>query len=140
MIIASHALLHLRLMIIALLGLVINSSLAVTADPNNTWRKFESGSSPTVTPQLRGGAASTLSPAALIYYCAKENNINPVGRLYYSSSTTLCCAHSLSEPVGLALGAQAGESRLAKVFAEAGYRHFRRALATPFNLILEARV
>ena len=69
-----------------------------------------------------------------------ENNINPIGRLYYSSSTTLCCAHSLSEPVGLALGAQAGEARLAKVFAEAGYRHFRRALATPFNLILEARV
>ena len=69
-----------------------------------------------------------------------ENNINPVARLYYSSSTTLCCAHSLSEPVGLALGAQAGETRLRKVFEEAGYSHFRRAVATPFNLILEARL
>lgn len=69
-----------------------------------------------------------------------ENNINPIARLYYSSSTTLCCAHSLSEPVGLALGAQAGETRLRKVFEEAGYSHFRRAVATPFNLILEARL
>jgi len=69
-----------------------------------------------------------------------ENNINPIGRLYYNGSTTLCCAHSLSEPVGLALGAQAGQARLARVFDDAGYAHFRRALATPFNLILEARV
>jgi SAM-dependent methyltransferase len=69
-----------------------------------------------------------------------EDNINPISRMYYSSSTTLCCAHSLSEPIGLALGAQAGEARLAKVFEDAGFSHFRRALATPFNLILEARV
>ena len=69
-----------------------------------------------------------------------ENNINPVSRLYYSSSTTLCCAHSLSEPVGLALGAQAGEARLRKLFKDAGYGHFRKAVATPFNLILEGRV
>ena len=69
-----------------------------------------------------------------------ENNINPIARLYYSSSTTLCCAHSLSEPVGLELGAQAGETRLPKVFEEAGYSHFRRAVATPFNLILKARL
>ena len=69
-----------------------------------------------------------------------EQNINAVSRLYYSSSTTLCCAHALSEPVGLALGAQAGETRLRKIFEEAGYTHFRKAVATPFNLILEARV
>lgn len=68
-----------------------------------------------------------------------EDNINPVGRLYYSASTTLCCAHSLSEDVGLALGAQAGEKRLAKVFSEAGFGHFQRATETPFNLIFEAR-
>jgi SAM-dependent methyltransferase len=68
-----------------------------------------------------------------------EDNLGPVGRLYYSASTTLCCAHSLSEDVGLALGAQAGESRLAEVFATAGFSHFRRAAETPFNLILEAR-
>jgi SAM-dependent methyltransferase len=69
-----------------------------------------------------------------------EENLNPVGRLYYSASTTLCCAHSLSEGGGLALGAQAGEGRLADVFARAGFRSLRRAAETPFNLILEARL
>jgi len=68
-----------------------------------------------------------------------EENLNPIGRIYYSASTTLCCAHSLSEDVGLALGAQAGEARLAEVFAKAGFTSFRRATETPFNLILEAR-
>jgi len=68
-----------------------------------------------------------------------EDNINPVGRLYYAASTTLCCAHSLSEEVGLALGAQAGEGRLAGVFKEAGFDAFRRATETPFNLVLEAK-
>ncbi len=68
-----------------------------------------------------------------------EDNINPVSRIYYSASTTLCCAHSLSEEAGLALGAQAGESRLKRVFLEAGFRRFRKAKETPFNLILEVR-
>jgi len=68
-----------------------------------------------------------------------EENINPVSRIYYSASTTLCCAHSLSEEVGLALGAQAGESRLQRVFREAGFTRFRKAKETPFNLILEVR-
>lgn len=68
-----------------------------------------------------------------------EENLNPVGRLYYSASTSLCCAHSLSEEVGMALGAQAGEKRLAEVFHKAGFNRFRRATETPFNLILEAR-
>jgi SAM-dependent methyltransferase len=68
-----------------------------------------------------------------------EDNLNTVGRLYYAASTTICCAHSLSEEVGAALGAQAGEARLAEVFRKAGFRKFRRAMATPFNLILEAR-
>ncbi|HEX6928665.1 MAG TPA: methyltransferase domain-containing protein [Gammaproteobacteria bacterium] len=68
-----------------------------------------------------------------------EDNINPVGRMFYAASTTLCCAHSLSEDVGLALGAQAGEKRLGEVFREAGFTRFRRATETPFNLILEAR-
>jgi SAM-dependent methyltransferase len=68
-----------------------------------------------------------------------EENLNTVGRLYYSASTTLCCAHSLSEDGAAALGAQAGEQRLAEVFKKAGFRQFRRAEATPFNLILEAR-
>jgi len=68
-----------------------------------------------------------------------DGNLGPVGQLYYAASTTVCCAHSLSEEVGLALGAQAGEQRLADVFYKAGFSHFRQALATPFNLILEAR-
>lgn len=68
-----------------------------------------------------------------------ENNLNPVGRLYYAASTTLCLAHSLSEDGGTALGAQAGEGRLATVFHQAGFNRFRRATETPFNLVLEAR-
>jgi SAM-dependent methyltransferase len=70
---------------------------------------------------------------------AVEDNAGTIGRLYYSASTVLCCAHAISENGGDALGAQAGESRLAEVFAEAGFGHWRRAAESPFNLILEAR-
>jgi SAM-dependent methyltransferase len=66
-------------------------------------------------------------------------NSTPVGRLYYAASTMVCTPNSLSQEVGLALGAQAGEARLRAVFAEAGFHRFRRATETPFNLILEAR-
>jgi SAM-dependent methyltransferase len=69
-----------------------------------------------------------------------EENLNTVGRLYYSASTTLCCAHALSENGVVALGAQAGEARLATVFRQAGFGEFRIAKTTPFNLILEAKV
>ena len=69
-----------------------------------------------------------------------EENLNTVGRLYYSASTTLCCAHALSEGGAAVLGAQAGEARLAGVFKKAGFGEFRKAKATPFNLILEAKV
>ena len=68
-----------------------------------------------------------------------EDNLSPVARLYYSASTTLCCAHAISEGGSLVLGAQAGEARLAEVFRKAGFTRFRRAAETPFNLILEAR-
>ena len=68
-----------------------------------------------------------------------EENSNPVGRFYYAASTCLCTPNSLSQEVGLALGAQVGEARLRKVFLEAGFDIFRRATQTPFNLILEAR-
>lgn len=67
-----------------------------------------------------------------------EDNLNSIGRLYYSASTTLCCAHSLSEE-GMALGAQAGEKKLTKVLKEAGFRTIRAAKKTPFNLIVEAQ-
>lgn len=66
-------------------------------------------------------------------------NMNPVGRAFYSFSTVLCTPSSLSQEVGLALGAQAGEKRLGEVAKHGGFSRFRRATETPFNLILEAR-
>ena len=68
-----------------------------------------------------------------------EDNLNPIGRLFYAGSTEICTPCSLSQEVGLGLGAQAGERRLSQVMAEAGFTRFRRATQTPFNLILEAR-
>jgi SAM-dependent methyltransferase len=68
-----------------------------------------------------------------------EDNLNPVGRVFYSASTFLCTPASKSQEVGLALGAQAGEARLKKVIAEGGFQSIRRAAETPFNLVLEAR-
>lgn len=68
-----------------------------------------------------------------------EQNLSMVGRLYYAGSTTICCAHAISEGGTLVLGAQAGEARLREVFQKAVFTHFRRAAETPFNLIFEAR-
>lgn len=70
---------------------------------------------------------------------AAENNHNPVGRVFYSASTMLCVPASLSQEVGAALGAQAGEERIHDVVTTAGFHHFRRATQTPFNLVFEAR-
>ena len=67
-----------------------------------------------------------------------EQNLNPVGRVFYGASTMLCIPNSLAGH-GPALGAQAGESRLREVVLAAGFRGLRRATETPFNLILEAR-
>jgi SAM-dependent methyltransferase len=68
-----------------------------------------------------------------------EDNLNPVGRVFYGASTVICTPASLAQEVGLALGAQAGEARLAEVIKEGGFGTVRRATETPFNLILEAR-
>jgi hypothetical protein len=68
-----------------------------------------------------------------------EDNLNPVGRVFYGASTVICTPASLSQEVGLALGAQAGEARLTEVLKEGGFKRVRRATETPFNLILEAR-
>jgi len=68
-----------------------------------------------------------------------EDNLNPVGRMFYAASTFVCTPNSLSQEVGFGLGAQAGEARLRGVFQEAGFKHFRRATETPFNLVFEAR-
>jgi SAM-dependent methyltransferase len=67
------------------------------------------------------------------------DNLNPVGRVYYSASTLICTPASLSQEVGTALGAQAGEKRLGEVIRGAGFTKFRRATETPFNLVLEAK-
>jgi SAM-dependent methyltransferase len=69
-----------------------------------------------------------------------EENLNPIGRIYYTGSTWLCCAHAISEQGTHVLGAQAGEARLRDVCREAGFARVRQAAKTPFNLILEARV
>jgi SAM-dependent methyltransferase len=68
-----------------------------------------------------------------------EQNLNPVGRVYYAASTMICTPASKSQEVGLALGAQAGEARLRDVATKGGFTRFRRASETPFNMVLEAR-
>lgn len=66
-------------------------------------------------------------------------NLNPVGRVYYAASTLVCVPAALSQEVGLALGAQAGEAKLREVVMKGGFTRVRRATETPFNMILEAR-
>src|SRR5208282_3462560 len=68
-----------------------------------------------------------------------EDNLNPIGRVFYGASTMICTPASLSQEVGLGLGAQAGEKRLQEVVMAAGFSRFRRASETPFNLVFEAR-
>ena len=68
-----------------------------------------------------------------------EENFHPIGRAFYGASTLLCTPASLSQEVGLALGAQAGEKRLREVVTSGGFTRFRRATQTPFNLVFEAR-
>ncbi len=82
-----------------------------------------------------GGTWMVVEPAA---GDRVEENLNPVGRLYYAASTLLCVPNSLSGH-GPALGAQAGEKRLRQVVEQAGFRQFRRATETPFNIVFEAR-
>jgi SAM-dependent methyltransferase len=85
-----------------------------------------------------GGTVLLVEPMALD---GRAVNIaeNPVAALLYTASSTICTPNSLSQEVGLGLGAQAGEARLREVFDAAGYSHFRRAAETPLNMILEAR-
>jgi 2-polyprenyl-3-methyl-5-hydroxy-6-metoxy-1,4-benzoquinol methylase len=70
---------------------------------------------------------------------ALDDNLNPVGRLYYSASTMICVPTSLAQEKGLALGAQAGERRISDVMRAGGFTKVRRATATPLNMVLEAR-
>jgi SAM-dependent methyltransferase len=86
-----------------------------------------------------GGTVLLVEPFALD---DRHSNLteNPMAPLLYTASSCICTPNSLSQEVGLGLGAQAGEARLRDVFAQAGFTHFRRAAETPLNLILEARV
>jgi SAM-dependent methyltransferase len=90
-------------------------------------------------------AAATLAPGGTVLLVEPfahdhvEHNLSPVGQLYYSGSSLICCAHAIAEGGKLVLGAQAGPKRLADVFRKAGFTHFRTAAQTPFNLIFEIR-
>ena len=68
-----------------------------------------------------------------------EDNLNSRGRAFYGASTMVCTPASLSQEVGFGLGAQAGESRLREVVTSGGFKRFRRASETPFNMVFEAR-
>lgn len=68
-----------------------------------------------------------------------EDNMNPIGRIYYAASTLVCVPTSLAQEVGAALGAQAGEAKLREVITAGGFNSVRRATETPFNMVLEAR-
>jgi hypothetical protein len=68
-----------------------------------------------------------------------KDNLNPIGRVFYSASTMICTPASMSQEVGAALGAQAGEARIKDVVTKGGFSKFRRAAETPFNLVYEAR-
>lgn len=69
-----------------------------------------------------------------------EQNMNPVGRLYYNASTMICVPTSLDQEVGEGLGAQAGEAKLSAIINGAGFCKVRRATEGPFNMVLEARI
>jgi SAM-dependent methyltransferase len=90
-------------------------------------------------------AASSLAPDGTVMLIEPfasdkvEENINPVGRLYYAASTTMCCAHAISENGTHVLGAQAGPKQLYGVLRQAGFGAVRTAVQTPFNLVIEAR-
>jgi 2-polyprenyl-3-methyl-5-hydroxy-6-metoxy-1,4-benzoquinol methylase len=84
-----------------------------------------------------GGAVVLVEPFA--HGEKTLNHTAPTAKIMYGASAALCTPNSLSQPVGRALGAQAGEPGMAAVFAEAGYSHFRRISETPFNIVYEAR-
>ena len=83
-----------------------------------------------------GGSIMLVEPFAHDHL---EQNSSPIARAYYASSTTICCAHAISEGGKMVLGAQAGEANLAEVFRKAGFSYFRRVSETPFNLIFEIK-
>lgn len=97
-------------------------------DPAGALKRFRSALKP-------GGKCMIVEPMA---GDSLADNLNPVGRLYYSASTMVCVPTSLAQETGAALGAQAGEARIRALALDAGFQGFRRATETPFNLIFEA--
>jgi len=91
-------------------------------------------------------AANSLSPDGSVMLIEPraqdrlEENLNPVSQLFYAASTTICCALAISEGGDYALGAQAGEARLAEIFKKAGFSKFERTLESPFNMIFQAQL
>ncbi len=83
-----------------------------------------------------GGPWMVVEPSA---GAGVADNLNPVGRVYYSFSTFLCVPNALSQDGGYSLGAQAGEEPLARLAGDAGFSRFRRVAETPFNLVYAAR-
>jgi SAM-dependent methyltransferase len=84
---------------------------------------------------LEGGTWMIVEPFA---HDELKDNLNPVGRVFYSFSTLLCTPCSRSQEVALCLGAQAGEAKIREVVMAAGFSSFRRVAETPFNLVYEA--
>ena len=68
-----------------------------------------------------------------------EENLNPVGRIFYNASSLICVPCSLAQEVSLAVGAQAGDSKIREIASLGGFKRFRRATQTPFNRVFEAR-
>jgi hypothetical protein len=87
----------------------------------------------------RCGAAVAALGVAGPGQCGGQDNLNPVGRLYYNFSTFLCVPNGLSQQGGYALGAQASEGAIRQVMIDAGFTRFRRATETPFNDVYEVR-
>ncbi len=83
----------------------------------------------------RGGSWMVVEPAA---GDALEDNLNPIGRIYYSASTMICVPTSLAQETGLALGAQAGEKRISDIIRSGGFNSVKRVATTPLNMVLEA--
>jgi ubiquinone/menaquinone biosynthesis C-methylase UbiE len=83
-----------------------------------------------------GGTWMIVEPAA---GPAVSDNLNPVGRVYYSFSAFLCVPNALSQEGGYSLGAQAGEEPVRRLATDAGFSTFRRVAETPFNIVYEAR-
>ena len=85
-----------------------------------------------------GGTVLLVEPFAIDGRADNIDN-NPMAAMLYTVSSSICTPNSLSQEVGLGLGAQAGEAQLRQVFEDAGFTQFRRAAETPLNLILEAK-